>query len=519
MTRDAGDLFLPALSGDNAARQQAELLLLSHDLAAAVADVLSGLAMMRSDALPEADRMRLDQARAAGNTMSCLLDGMRDVLSNVPRPMSRPLEPLAITDLLDRIEARWAAPAAARGLALCLTYAPGTIGTVMTDPVSLERILSHLVGNAATHATRGPITLTVAPGPSDGPPVFSVTDAGPGLPPGLTDRPAIREGGAGAAGDRGLGLFIARDLARRLGAELTLATGAEGGTEARLALPPEALPVIPVVETLPDLTGLNILLVERSTSQRQAISALLSLLGARVTATADPAAAATAKGVDAMLVDAALMEADTLRCPQRPPPSQPPSSRPPSSRPGVLALTTRTDPEGHERLRALGADAVLIKPCVCPVTLGLAILTLRATTAMRPEPGHLGSEPQTRGTAGHDPLAFDPELLDRLLILVGPSARAELCGRIRSDLDALRHGIERAAAPPCDGQTLRRHAHGLIALAGTCGATGLHRIAQELHLRALEWAESPDPALLAALRRGHDMLMQRIGTPGPSSPG
>lgn len=506
MTHRNGTLILPADAGGAVARRQAELVLLGHDLRAALSDVLAGLDTLQAADLADAPRSQLDRARAAADALSGLLNGALDMAMDTPLAMSCPPESLALVSVLDRIEARWTAPAADRGMPLTIDLAPGTPGMVVTDRVALERILSNLVGNAVVHATTGPVRIAVAPGQDSGP-VITVTDAGPGLPARLLSRaasfdlPPVPPDGTAR---RGLGLFIARDLARRIGADLTLSNAPGGGAVARLTLPADAVPVFPAVDTMPDLTGLHILLAEDSTSQRQATTALLRFLGAEVTATGDGLAArdiAMAGGVDAVLMDALLPRlpgeaaiAAIRACPGA------------AGRVPVLAVTASNDAATHARLRAAGADGVLVKPVVCPVALGLAVLAVRPGWHRPPQPPADAPAPDPL-----DPTACDPAMLDRLLLLVGPGAAADLCSRIRADLAALRGGIERSAAPPVDMASLRRHAHGLIALAGTCGASGLHRAAQRLHDLAEAGTSGPDPSLIAALDAGFAALMARIG--------
>lgn len=494
MTHRTGMQFQPAGDAVPGARRQTELMLIGHDLRAAMADVVAALQGMEVAGPPDTPRGQLHRARAAADTLSRLLDAALAEASDMPRPLSCPPETVALVTLLDRIEARWTAPAAERGLDLILDLSPDAPGVLLTDRITLERILSNIVGNGAIHATRGPVTLSVGTGPGGGP-VFAVTDAGPGLPDRLLSRatadalPDVTATGAPG----GLGLFIARELARRIGADLALSNLPDGGACVRLSLPADALPVFPVVETPPDLSGLHILVAEDSTSQRQATTALLRSLGARVTATGDAAAAcaiALSGGLDAMLLDATLTAETTLAAIR----GQPGAT---GALP-VLAVTRQDDAATHARLRAAGADGVAVKPIACPVALGLAVLALPLGRSAAPD------------TEGPDPTECDPATLERLMLLVGPDAMADLCARLRADLTGLRGGIARSSRPPVDAASLRRHAHGLVALSGTCGATGLQQAAQHLHQMAEAHAAGPDALLRARLDAGFDALLARI---------
>jgi HPt (histidine-containing phosphotransfer) domain-containing protein len=120
-----------------------------------------------------------------------------------------------------------------------------------------------------------------------------------------------------------------------------------------------------------------------------------------------------------------------------------------------------------------------------------------------------------RAEAAADPCAFDPEAFDpaplgRLCALIGPEESADLRHRLTADLVTLRCGIAAAFGPPPDHDALRRHAHGLVSVAGTCGATGLHRAAMMLQA-ALAEGVAPPPGLQALIDAGFEPLFARIG--------
>lgn len=112
---------------------------------------------------------------------------------------------------------------------------------VIGRPVALSRILSNLIGNAARYA--GGATVHLA---QDGERVLvQVCDEGPGIPPDRLEdmmQPFTRLDASRSAqtGGAGLGLSIARSLARSHGGDLWLQNRPEGGLMATLELPAEA---------------------------------------------------------------------------------------------------------------------------------------------------------------------------------------------------------------------------------------------------------------------------------------
>jgi signal transduction histidine kinase len=105
-------------------------------------------------------------------------------------------------------------------------------------PLALKRCLSNLVDNALHYGKQALISVT------DGPErlVIGIRDTGPGIPEAELERvfePFYRLEGSRSrhTGGTGLGLGIARNIARAHGGELTLRNRQQGGLEARLELP------------------------------------------------------------------------------------------------------------------------------------------------------------------------------------------------------------------------------------------------------------------------------------------
>ncbi|MFJ9779641.1 sensor histidine kinase [Amycolatopsis sp. NPDC101161] len=113
---------------------------------------------------------------------------------------------------------------------------------VDADEARLRQVVTNLVGNAAAHTPPG-TSVRIGVGTAAGRAVLEVADAGPGMPAEQAakvfnrfyraDRSRTRSGGA----DAGLGLSIARSLARAHGGDVELETAAGEGACFRLSLP------------------------------------------------------------------------------------------------------------------------------------------------------------------------------------------------------------------------------------------------------------------------------------------
>lgn len=132
-----------------------------------------------------------------------------------------------LAQLLDEVAA-----AARRAGANVTLDAPTGIGA-WVRPDAFRRVMTNLVDNACHHARRVALTLGRV-----GTHIVQITvdDDGPGIAP--ADREAVfRSFVSGSPGGTGLGLTIARDIARAHGGEITLEDSPLGGLRARVVLP------------------------------------------------------------------------------------------------------------------------------------------------------------------------------------------------------------------------------------------------------------------------------------------
>ncbi|HZT87993.1 MAG TPA: ATP-binding protein [Stellaceae bacterium] len=137
-----------------------------------------------------------------------------------------------IAALLDEV----AATARREGTPLSLEAPPGL--WVPVRPHAIRRCLGNLVSNARSYGTRVWLTGRAA---ADGVDIL-VDDDGPGIPPEERDRvfqPFVRLDASRnkETGGIGLGLTIARDVARSHGGDVRLETSPQGGLRARIHLP------------------------------------------------------------------------------------------------------------------------------------------------------------------------------------------------------------------------------------------------------------------------------------------
>ena len=143
-----------------------------------------------------------------------------------------------IAGALPEVEAR----ASAGGMELETTELPEEGLAVVAEPGAVARILYNLVDNACKYATAtGDPRLRLEIGRGRRRLFLTVRDFGPGIPRGRRTEifePFTRADGAEERPGMGLGLGLARELARQMGGDLRLTEPAEGpGAAFRLELP------------------------------------------------------------------------------------------------------------------------------------------------------------------------------------------------------------------------------------------------------------------------------------------
>ena len=146
-----------------------------------------------------------------------------------------------LADILRNTSAQLQPLAAARGILQETHLQPALC---RADPASLAILAANLVGNALQHHRVGAADsfVRLTTGYDDGQVFFSVSDNGPGIPP--EDQPHIFErfyrvdkARTGNSGHTGLGLAIARTIARNHGGSITLRSTPGEGTTFTVAIP------------------------------------------------------------------------------------------------------------------------------------------------------------------------------------------------------------------------------------------------------------------------------------------
>jgi len=224
--RAAGQAFLDMRNRIERQIEQRTVMLsgVSHDLRTPLTRLKLGLSML--DPSPDTDDL-LGDVRDMEEMLDSFLDFAQ--LDSLDDP--EPVEPSEVLDTLARGAAR-----AGQDVRVVGGCPPGP---VLLRPMAVRRALDNLVGNAVRFARHVEVSCNV----SDRAVVFSVEDDGPGIDPAVRDealKPFTRLDKArdqNRGGNVGLGLSIAKDIARQHGGTLRLETSTRlGGLRADLVL-------------------------------------------------------------------------------------------------------------------------------------------------------------------------------------------------------------------------------------------------------------------------------------------
>jgi signal transduction histidine kinase/ActR/RegA family two-component response regulator len=290
-------------------------------------------------------------------------------------------EPVAVADVADYVERMFRPVATQKGLALAVEVARGAPAQVVTDRAKLQQILKNLIANAIKFTDAGSVTarFSAAAGVLE----IAVTDTGIGITPEQHSRifDAFTQADSSTSrryGGTGLGLTIARDLARLLDGDLRVDSEAGRGSTFVLSLPAEATDVerrptppraprlepppapLPAVTPLPALAGRRVLLVDDDMRNVYSLTTALEALHLEVRVAADGQealdAVVSSRDLDLILMDIMMPRMDGLEAIRRIRAMDGRAELP------IIALVAQTMPGDRQRCLEAGASAYLAKP-------------------------------------------------------------------------------------------------------------------------------------------------------------
>jgi CheY-like chemotaxis protein len=188
---------------------------------------------------------------ASNNDLLLLINDILDLSKIEAGHVELSIEPVAVADLLARLQSTFDPLARQKKLALSIDVAPGTPDALQTDGQRLQQILTNLLANGIKFTERGDVRLLVRPS-APGRIALEVRDSGLGIPKAQQQVifEAFRQADGSTSrrfGGTGLGLSISRELAHRLGGGIQVDSEPGRGSSFTVDLPvvfdSEAAPV------------------------------------------------------------------------------------------------------------------------------------------------------------------------------------------------------------------------------------------------------------------------------------
>jgi len=256
-----GQLVQNSRELEASSRYKSEFLAnMSHELRTPLnsALILAKLLADNKDGTLTAEQVKYAQAiHSSNNDLLALINDILDLSRIEAGHVELAEENLAVSSVLQRLKETFEPLAAQKGLALDIRADAEAPTQLVADGQRLQQILKNLLANAIKFTEHGSVSLVVRGGRA-GRIQFAVTDTGIGIAQAQTEVifEAFRQADGSTRrryGGTGLGLSISRDLAARMGGDISVSSEPGRGSCFTLELPLAAGTGSPPPATAPDV--------------------------------------------------------------------------------------------------------------------------------------------------------------------------------------------------------------------------------------------------------------------------
>ncbi|EIF34921.1 signal transduction histidine kinase [Burkholderia sp. Ch1-1] len=228
----------------NAAKNQF-MARMSHELRTPLNGVLGPADLLLNLHLNGEQHALLTTIRDSGASLKTVIEQILDLAQIEADALCLQTEELDVASLTDRLADQYRREAQAKGLGFVYRKADGPIAQIRSDGGRIRQIVSNLLSNAVKFTNAGTVSLGVSVWMESAECarlVIEVKDTGPGIAADARDRIFASFAQADESSTRqhdgaGVGLFLARELATRLGGNLALKSEVGRGSEFALTVP------------------------------------------------------------------------------------------------------------------------------------------------------------------------------------------------------------------------------------------------------------------------------------------
>ncbi len=254
---------LAAAQSSDAAKSRF-LAMVSHEMRTPLNGIMGMAQVLRADIVEPARARSLELLENSARLLARIIGDLLDLARMETGAVEVQRGTINLRQTVEQVVALLQPLALQRGLALQAHWPDGTPGFVLGDSTRVGQVLHNLVGNALKFTERGGIEVRVVAGVS-GIWRIDVVDTGPGIS--AADQQRIfdafeRVGDVGLVPGTGLGLTIARRLARAMGGDVTCRSALGHGSTFSFTLaapavepPPMQAPLPTHVENSPSAVG------------------------------------------------------------------------------------------------------------------------------------------------------------------------------------------------------------------------------------------------------------------------